>query len=103
MRRTVIFTCVVCAWWGWQAWEPRPHEPPPDAPSVSASPTTLDARDPRAESAGARLWARLRGTAEPPPDPVLHCQLADHSTFMRRSKCEREGGFVDHPAWDRLD
>ncbi|MDJ0849612.1 MAG: hypothetical protein QNK04_14670 [Myxococcota bacterium] len=71
------------------------------APPPGAAPVEDDG-GPLLASLGS-LWREGSEAEERPPDPVVHCRLADEDTFVRRSTCERAGGWPDEPGWARLD
>lgn len=104
MSRAVLVLLVLASLWTWHVLDRR-REPPAvsAAATAPAAPDARAVRGEREEADAAPLWARLRGAPEPPPDPVVRCEVGEDSAFLRLSHCERRGGTVDEPDWARLD
>ncbi len=100
--RIFIVIVAISALLAWRA-------PETVSADVSAPPPGADASAAAQEPEGtllppslASLWGE-RKEPQPPPDPVVHCRLDEGDTFVRRSTCERAGGWPDEPGWARLD
>ncbi|MEE9606352.1 MAG: hypothetical protein V3U03_01330 [Myxococcota bacterium] len=54
-----------------------------------------------AEDLRGELVAFVSGEEEVAPDPLVHCRVGESGQFVRESRCERLGGWVDEPLWAR--